>query len=264
MPLQYPAVRRSELWNARILLRFQSAEPYPGDLILGSVSEIGSTSHEGAVATVAFSPDGRLIATSGAKGDVRLWDCQTHREVRRFKPRGKRLRRLVFSPNGRLLAGSEHMWDEPKVCIWDVKEGSLMHELEGYGGFLGPSLAFSPDGKLLVTPHDDGNVRMWEVASGNLSATLKGHTGLVISVAFSPDGKTLATGSYERNIKLWNIATQQEVATLDLPGSCLTLRFSPDGRALAAGSVNGSETWMLLWHVPSFDEIAARELKLRD
>jgi WD40 repeat protein len=105
-------------------------------------------------------------------------------------------------------------------------------------------------------------VRLWEISSGELKATLKGHAGSVLGVAFSPDGKTLATGGYEGKVKLWNIATEQELATLELlPGGCLSLRFSPDGRALAAGSVVGSEPFMSLWRVPSFEEIEAMEAK---
>jgi WD40 repeat protein len=231
---------------------------------LGTMSRIASWQvHEGAVSTAAFSPDGRLIATSGTKGDVKLWDPKTHREVRSFQPGGKKLRCLVFSPDGRLLAGAEDIDDDPQVCIWDVNEGSLLPKLPGFYG-CGPSLAFSPDGKLLATPHADNNARLWEIPSGKLKATLKGHVGMVTGVAFSPDGKTLATGSYERNVKLWNIATQQEVATLEaLPGSCLSLRFSPDGRTLAAGSWMGSESYMSLFEAPSFEEIDAAEATLK-
>ena len=89
-------------------------------------------------------------------------------------------------------------------------------------------------------------------------------TTTLTGVAFSPDGKTVATGGYERKVKLWNIATQQEVATLGpLPGSCLTLRFSSDGRTLAVGSWMGTEPYMSLWQVPSFEEIAAAEATLK-
>jgi WD40 repeat protein len=236
---------------------------------LATMSRVASWQvHKGEASAAAFSADGRMIATSGAKGDVKLWDTTTHREVRQFEPAGKRLRRLVFSPDGRLLAGAEHTEDDPRVWIWDFNEGSLLHKLDGYYG-IGPSLAFSPDGKLLATPHADGNARLWEIPSGNLKAplkghVLKGHVGLVNGVAFSPDGKTLATGSYERKIKLWNIATQQEVATLGpLPGSCLLLSFSPDGHTLAAGCWMGSEPYMLLFQAPSFEEIDAAEATLK-
>jgi WD40 repeat protein/serine/threonine protein kinase len=230
---------------------------------LATMSPIASwPAHQGEVSTAVFSPDGQLIATSGTKGDVKLWDPKTHREVgKKFEAQGKKLRCLVFSPNGRLLAGSEGPYNDPQVYIWDVNDGKLLHKLDGYTG-LGATLAFSPDGELLATPHSDNNARLWEIPSGNLKATLKGHTNLVTCVAFSPDGKTLATGSYERKIKLWNIATQQEVATLEpLPGSCLSLRFSPDGRTLAAGSWMGTEPYTSLLQAPSFEEIAALEAK---
>ena len=225
--------------------------------------------HEGAVSTAGFSPDGRFIATSGANGDVKLWDAKTHREVRRFKARGKKLQCLSFSPDGRLLAGPEDAYnDKPRVFIWDVNKGSLLLMLDvprmhGSDG-LKPSLAFSPDGKLLATAHRDHTARLWEIPSGNRKAPLRGRIASVMAVAFSPDGKTLATGSFDRKVKLWNIATQQEVATLEvLPGSGMSLRFSPDGRTLAAGSWLRPELNMSLWQVPSFEEIAAAEATLK-
>jgi WD40 repeat protein len=125
-----------------------------------------------------------------------------------------------------------------------------------------PTSAFSRDGKLLATAHNDNSARVWEIPSGNLKATLRGHVSIVTGVAFSPDGKTLATGGYEGKVKLWNLATKQELVTLeDLRGGCLSLRFSPDSRALAAGSVLMPEPYMSLWQVPSFEEIAAVEAK---
>jgi WD40 repeat protein/serine/threonine protein kinase len=230
---------------------------------LATMSRVASWRvHEGEVGAAVFTPDGRFIATSGANGDVSLWDAKTHGEVRRFKARGEKLISLSFSPDGRLLAGPEYGDDTPRVYIWDVNEGSLLCELDGNNGL--ELSAFSPDGKLLATAHNDNNARLWEIPSGNLKATLKGHVSYVVGVAFSPDGKTLATGGYDRKVKLWNIATQQEVATLGpLPGGCLSLRFSPDGRALAAGSWLSPEPYMSLWEVPSFEEIAAAEVALK-
>ena len=196
-------------------------------------------------ATLNYGTLKRTAKSEDSRPGERSWSC------------------LTFSPDGRLLAGPEDTNDKPRVCIWDVNEGSLLRELDGYNG-LGPSLAFSPDGKLLATAHQDNTARLWEIPSGNLKATLKGHVACVTGVAFSPDGKTLATGSYDRKVKLWNIATEQEVATLEpLPGSCLSLRFSPDGRTLAAGSWLGPEPYMSLWQVPSFEEIAAAEATLK-
>jgi WD40 repeat protein/serine/threonine protein kinase len=229
---------------------------------LATMSQIASWKvHEREVITAVFSPDGQFVATSGTKGDVKIWDAKTHREVRKFAALGRKLECVTFSPDGRLLAASGK-YDKPRVCIWDVNEGSLLHELDGFNGL--ELLAFSPDGKLLATAHNDNNARLWEIPSGNLKATLKGHVSYVVGVAFSPDGKTLATGGYDRNVKLWNIATQQEMATLELlPGGCLSLRFSPDGRALAAGSWLSPEPYMSLFQAPSFEEIDAAKAALR-
>jgi WD40 repeat protein len=227
---------------------------------LGTMSRIDSWQvHEGEVITAVFSPDGQFVATSGTKGDVKVWDAKTRSKVTSFEPLGTKLECLTFSPDGRLLAGSEETHDA-RVCIWDVNEGSLLPQLDGFNGL--NLLAFSPDGKLLATAHFDNNARLWEIPSGNLKATLKGHVSYVVGVAFSPDRKTLATGSYDGKVKLWNVATQQELVTLEpLPGSCLSLRFSPDGRTLAAGSWLSPEPYMSLWQVPSFEEIAAAEAK---
>jgi WD40 repeat protein len=227
---------------------------------------------ETGVSTAAFSPDGQFIAIGDVNGVLKLWEAATRREIRQFKS-GERLECMAFSPDGRLLAGSKHN-DRPsaaplasaaaeRVCIWDVNEGSLLRELGGHSRHI-LSLAFSPDGKLLATGHEDNTAQFWEIPSGNLKATLKGHVALVDGVAFSPDGKTLATGSFDRKVKLWNIATQQEVATLGpVPDTCLSLRFSPDGRTLAAGSWLSPDPYMSLWQVPSFEEIAAAEATLK-
>jgi WD40 repeat protein len=214
--------------------------------------------HEGEVITAVFSPDGRFIATSGTKGDVKLWDAKTRSKVTSFTPLGRELICLTFSPDGRLLAGAESTHNDPRVWIWDVHEGRLLHKLDGFNGL--QLLAFSPDGKLLATAHDDNNARLWEIPPGTPKATLKGHVSYVTAVAFSPDGKTLATGGSDRKVKLWNVATQQELVTLEpLNGGCLSLEFSPDGRALAAGSLLSPDPYMTLWQVPSFEEIDALE-----
>jgi WD40 repeat protein len=226
-----------------------------------------------AVATAALSPDGKFIAIGDVNGVLTLWEAATHREIRQFKS-GERLECMAFSPDGRLLAGSKHN-DRPsaatlaetaaseRVRIWDVHDGSLLRELNAHNGITN-SLAFSPDGKLLVTAHEDNTAQLWEIPSGNRKATLKGHVHPVMGVAFSPDGKTLATGGGDSKVKLWNTATEQELATLEpLPGGCMTLRFSPDGRTLAAGSYLGPEQYMSLWQVPSFEEIDASEATLK-
>jgi len=108
-------------------------------------------------------------------------------------------------------------------------------QLPGHGTLVA-SVAFSPDGKTLVTASLANNARVWDVPSGNLRTMLRGHVQGVIAVAFSPDGKTIATGSHDGKVKLWDVATHQELATFTRGGSFPTLGFSPNGRILAVGN----------------------------
>jgi len=217
--------------------------------------------HDTGVSTATLSPDGQSVATSDAKGDLKLWDVATHREVKSFSSLGERLVCVIFSSDGRLLAGLTG--DLSRVCVWDVQQGQSVIVFDQRKHHA-QSLAFSPDGKLLATAHWDNTARLWEIPSGTLKATLKGHVQEVMGVAFSPDGRTLATGGDDGKIKLWNIATEQEMATLEFPiGGCRTIRFSPDGRTLASGSFLGSRPYMWLWQAPSFEEIRAAEAKVK-
>jgi WD40 repeat protein/tRNA A-37 threonylcarbamoyl transferase component Bud32 len=212
--------------------------------------------HDKEVAAVAFSADGKQLATSSANGEVKIWDSATRRETVRIEPVGRRLFRLGFSPDGRTLAGAGA---SSRIWVWDVATGRQVVEL-GDHGYAVPALAFSPDGKLLATaamPTDEAH--LWELPSGQLLATLKGHVQGVIAVAFSPDGKTLATASHDRKVKLWNVATRQELATFPFAAHLLSARFSPDGRALAIGCFNERGMRIQLVRAPSFEEIAPAE-----
>ena len=207
------------------------------------------------VATAAFSPDGRHIATSGANGPIILWETATRREVRRFEAwESEGMWCVRFSPDGRLLAGSQ----DKRVGLWDIHTGALVRELPRAGSHV-LSLTFSPDGRLLATAEAYRTSRLWDIPSASLRATLTGHVQGVGSVAFSPDGKTLATSSDDCTVKLWNLATEQEMATLRLPGGCRSVKFSPDGRILAVGYLLEPREFIRLWEVPSFEDIAAAE-----
>jgi hypothetical protein len=140
---------------------------------------------------------------------------------------------VAFSPDGRLLASGScgkvgnSFCVQGEIKLWDVASGSLVRTLSGHTGFVF-SVAFSPDGRLLASgscgqldspgyyiPNCiQGEIKLWEVATGREVRTLSGHTDFVYSVAFSPDGKLLASGSWDGTIKLWDVATGREVRTL--------------------------------------------------
>jgi WD40 repeat protein len=108
-------------------------------------------------------------------------------------------------------------------------------------------VAFSPDGKLVLTGSTDNTARLWEAATGKPVATLSGHTGSVFAAAFSPDGKLVLTGSDDNTARLWEAATGKPVATLSgHTGSVRAVAFSPDGKLVLTGSEDKTAR---LWEV---------------
>ena len=143
---------------------------------------------------------------------------------------------MVFSPDGRLLAGVGY---DGTVRLWDPATGQPAATLEGPGIGI-HSVVFSPDGRLLVGGGIDGTVRLWDADTGQPAATLEGHTSRVTSVVFSPDGQLLASTG-DRTVRLWDLATCQPAATLEGHGSgVMSVVFSPDGRLLAGFDYDGT------------------------
>jgi WD40 repeat protein len=163
------------------------------DVATGTVS----ATLPGTSGALVFSPDGKVLATSGkAPEDVTLWDVATRKVTMTFRGHTETAQSAVFSPDGRTLATCGD-W---KVRVWDVQTGKAITVLRGDSRI--GSVSFSSDGRVLASGEVDGPVRLWDIASGRVTAALPGRT----PVAFSPNGKVLATGSENRNtILLWAI-----------------------------------------------------------
>ncbi len=193
--------------------------------------------HAEAVQCVAFSPDGKTLASESVE-TVKLWDVASGNELATIVIDNYTglSTCLAFSPDGKTLAWAIGGWG-PTAKLWNLTTKKEWASLRGHKDRV-DCLAFSPDGKTLASGSSDATVRLWEVATGKERATFRGHTHIVKSVAFSPDGRLVASGSVDSAVKLWDATTGKEKATLK--GHRFTVwsvAFSPDGKTLASGSL---------------------------
>ncbi|MBD2741449.1 NB-ARC domain-containing protein [Coleofasciculus sp. FACHB-1120] len=187
----------------------------------------------GSILSVAFSPDGKLLATAGDAGEIRLWQVSDMTPVMTLKGHTRWVLSIAFSPQGKTIASSS---DDRTIKLWDINTGQCLKVFQGRTSWV-YSIAFSPDGRTLAGVSDDQTVKLWGVQTGQTLRTLQGHTGQVMSVAFSPDGHSIASGSNDCTIKLWDLSTGQLLKTLQGHTHLVeSIVFSPDGNTLASGS----------------------------
>jgi eukaryotic-like serine/threonine-protein kinase len=143
----------------------------------------------GLIRDLAFSPDGRSLATAENAGTITIWDCRTGQPQRKLRGHNRLTSYVAFSPDGTKLASAS--WDST-VAVWDLAQGDLLTRLQGHMRSV-LSVAFSPDGRRLATSSEDQTVRLWDVEAGQEVLALRGHTDIVPTVAFSADGNRLLT-----------------------------------------------------------------------
>jgi WD40 repeat protein len=188
---------------------------------------------------LAFSPDGKILASGSFDQSVKLWDVSS----RKLKlalgehPSGQ-VKGVSFSPDGKFLvsAGADG------VRLWDLGTGKLLQFFESNQGVL--TVAFSPNGKILAEAGGAG-IKLWGLQERKMLRHLKGvDAELIISIAFSPDGQVLASGGNRQMVKLWNVNTGDLKGTVDVKRDFIrSLGFSTDGGTLAVANRTACQLW---------------------
>jgi len=240
------------------------------------VSDVGELltfkGHTGGVRCVAFSPDGKTVASGqgvifgiGEAGKpkefpILLWDAETKKEIRRFNGHKETVRTVAFSPDGQqIVSGS---WDKT-IRLWDVKTGKQIRSFEGHSREVTGGITFTADGNRIFSGSVDKTARMWDVKTGEELKTFAAK-GEVHCISLSPDDRFLMTGETRVNdengntvMSLWDIAKGKLLRRFSgLKGGMNTLSFSPDGRRVLTG---GTEWVMQLWDVETGDELNSFE-----
>lgn len=204
-------------------------------------SELRQMRHSDQVLCVAWSPDGKRLATASADQTAKIWDADSGKQLVTLTGHRDMVWSVAWSPDGkRLLTGSE----DRTAKIWDAASGKELMTLTGHGDSV-QSVAWSPDGTRLATAGRDNTARVWNADTGKLLMTLSGHTDYVWSVAWSPDSQRLATASWDGTAKVWDAGSGRLLRTLQGTNARLFgVAWSPDGTRLAtANEEHIAEVW---------------------
>jgi WD40 repeat protein/serine/threonine protein kinase len=202
---------------------------------------------------LACSPDSQLVAVTAHQPPVIIWNINSGRVAQIIGSAAALVKNLAFSPSGDLVAGGagDEVRSEPgEVDVWEARTGKLVFRMLGHTEAIF-GVAFSPDGRRLVSASHDHTVKIWDMTTGYAALTLRAHADTVRAVAFDVDGSHLATGSADGTIKIWDATPWNEATphyqTHSLTGAGVPLfgvAFHPDGRRLTAVADSGTiHTW---------------------
>ncbi|MFN6219299.1 MAG: pentapeptide repeat-containing protein, partial [Aphanizomenon sp.] len=190
---------------------FSRASLYNVNLTNANLKESVFATELTSVLAVAFSPDGKVLATGEKDGRVRLWNVITGKELLTLRGHSSGVISVAWSGDSLTLASGSF---DKTVKLWNVQTGNCVRTLEGHSNSVN-SVAWSGDSQTLASGSDDNTVKLWNIQSGDCVRTLEGHSSGVRSVAWSGDSLTLASGSDDNTVKLWNVQSGECIATFD-------------------------------------------------
>ena len=205
--------------------------------------------HTSGVDAVAFSPDGKLLASGGGYPDntIHIWNAQNGELLRVLEGHASGVRNVTFSPDGKTLASSG--WDA-MLYLWDVETGELKRSNDEHTSVTW-SAALSPNGKLLATGGDEGFIRLWDVETSQKLNTFNANASRVTSLTFNADQTILMAGTDEPdfNIQLWDVESGERIKTFAGHQNFVqAMALSPDGKTLASGGALGDNT-VRIWDI---------------
>ena len=208
--------------------------------------------HEDWVNCVAFSPDGKIIASGSNDATIRIWDMQTGTQIGDPIESGSNVKNLVFNYDGSVIA-AYHDAFRPLV-LYDVKTRQKLGELSGFPKI--GAMAFSPNSNILLTGNERGEISVWNIDSlQQKGKTVKGHSDSITNLAFSPDGKSVASCGSNKQIDLWESESMRNLGvvfeiTSEMENNVVDLMyFSPDAREIVSYQNNRSYRTLYAWDV---------------
>lgn len=189
---------------------------------------------------LTFSPDFKKLVGRVFLHGIQVWDATTKEHLFALEGIDRRDHYwpLVFSPNGKIFAGSGgQTLLSNKIQFWQTDTGARLFTLEGHTGVVS-EYTFSPDSQTFASGGDDGILILWDVETGKRLLNLTGHTERISALAFAPDGKILTSGG-GNEIRLWDVQTGTLIGSLDTAENVTALAFSPDAKTLASGNEKG-------------------------
>ena len=197
------------------------------------------TGHRSSRVTVAYSSDGKTIASESGR-NVQLWDAYTGERKNSFTVHDHWVSPMVFSPDSKMLASGGSK--DKLVCLWDTQTGENRKTFTGHTEGVS-SVAYSPDGKTIASASYDNTIRLWNLETGEHERILTGHSESVYGITFSPDGNTLMSWSSDGTFRAWDPKIGELKRTFLHSPNLTHPAISPDGKLLAVGYDKEIQLW---------------------